>query len=148
MKTIESTFRSVNGKNEIHVVEWIPDGPVRAVLQLAHGVAEYIERYDDFARFMAGHGIAVAGNDHLGHGKSVADPTELGWFGDDNGWNMVVEDMKKLRDQLSEMNRKIGGWQAGFDPFYGAPAVLVVLSERSGGAPVQDGRASTAFWYC
>jgi len=44
-----------------------------------------------------------------------------------------------LRGELSEMNRKIGGWQAGFDPFYGAPAVLVVLSERSGFAPVQDG---------
>jgi len=99
MKVLESTFRSGNGKNDIHVVEWLPDGPVRAVVQIAHGVAEYIDRYDAFARYLAEHGFVVAGNDHLGHGKSIADKSELGWFGEENGWNLVVGDMKKLRDQ-------------------------------------------------
>jgi nitroreductase len=46
---------------------------------------------------------------------------------------------KGLRDRLMEMNRLIGGWQEGFDPFYGAPAVLVVLSNRESPNHVYDG---------
>lgn len=46
---------------------------------------------------------------------------------------------KELRDKLSEINCKIGGWQEGFDPFYGAPAILVVLAEKSVGTRVYDG---------
>ena len=46
---------------------------------------------------------------------------------------------KTLRDRLSEMNRVIGGWDEGFDPFYGAPAVLIVLADRSSYNCVYDG---------
>ena len=46
---------------------------------------------------------------------------------------------KELRDKLSEINRKIGGWQEGFDPFYGAPAILIVLADKSVGTRVYDG---------
>ena len=46
---------------------------------------------------------------------------------------------KELRDRLSEMNRKIGGWDEGFDPFYGAPVVLVVLAEKDWPTHVYDG---------
>ena len=51
---------------------------------------------------------------------------------------IVVTD-KKLRDKISEMNRKIGGWDEGFDPFYGAPAMLIVLSEKDWRNKVYDG---------
>ena len=47
----------------------MPDVPVHAVLQLSHGMCEYIRRYEPMARFYAAHGIALAGNDHLGHGE-------------------------------------------------------------------------------
>ena len=46
---------------------------------------------------------------------------------------------KALRDRLMEMNRKIGGWAEGFDPFYGAPAVLLVLADKSSYNHVYDG---------
>ena len=46
---------------------------------------------------------------------------------------------KELRDRLSEMNRKIGGWDEGFDPFYEAPVVLVVLAEKDWPTHVYDG---------
>ena len=46
---------------------------------------------------------------------------------------------RKLRDRLMEMNRLIGGWQEGFDPFYGAPAVLLVLSNRESPNHIYDG---------
>ena len=38
---------------------------------------------------------------------------------------------KELRDQISEENRKIGGWNEGFDPFYGAPVILIVLADKN-----------------
>ena len=46
---------------------------------------------------------------------------------------------KALRDRLSEMNRQIGGWDAGFDPFYGAPALLIVLADETVATSVYDG---------
>lgn len=46
---------------------------------------------------------------------------------------------KEIRDKLSDANRKIGGWPEGFDPFYGAPAVLVVLADKNMPTHVYDG---------
>lgn len=46
---------------------------------------------------------------------------------------------KTLRDEISEENRKIGGWNEGFDPFYGAPVILIVLADRSIATHVYDG---------
>ena len=46
---------------------------------------------------------------------------------------------KKLRDEISEENRKIGGWEEGFDPFYGAPQMLIVLSDKTVSTHVYDG---------
>ena len=66
-------FLSSDGKTQLHGCIWIPDEKIkfRAVLQIAHGVAEHIERYDDFARYLNEQGIVVAGHDHLGHGRSL-----------------------------------------------------------------------------
>ena len=46
---------------------------------------------------------------------------------------------KEMRDRLSEENRKIGGWDEGFDPFYGAPAILIVLADKSNPTSIYDG---------
>ena len=67
----EFTFPSSDGKTDLHAVDWVPDSPVRAVLQISHGVSEYILRYQALASFLTERGIAVAGHDHLGHGTSV-----------------------------------------------------------------------------
>ena len=69
----EFTFPSADGKTAIHAVEWLPEGAPRAVLQIAHGVSEYVLRYEDFAGYLTERGFAVVGNDHLGHGLSVSD---------------------------------------------------------------------------
>lgn len=95
---IEFFFQSASRGHTIRAVEWRPDGEVKAIVQIAHGVAEYIDRYEDFAAFLCQNGIAVFGNDHLGHGRSVSDESELGWFDENNGWNLVVGDMKRLYD--------------------------------------------------
>jgi len=96
----EYTFTSSDCRTPIHVREWIPEGKVMGVLQISHGVAEYIDRYSDFATFLTTNGFAVVGNDHLGHGKSIVSEDDLGFFSEKDGWTHVVDDMEKLR-QLS-----------------------------------------------
>lgn len=98
------SFLSSNAKTNIRVRRCDPDGEVRGIVQIAHGIAEHVERYDDFARFLAENGFAVFANDHLGHGKSVNDESELGFFAETGGWEMVVEDMRKLHDLASEQH--------------------------------------------
>lgn len=92
----EFTFPSADQKHRIHAVKWVPEGQPRAVLQLIHGIAEYILRYDAFARFMAEHGVYVIGSDHLGHGGSVENDTELGVFAEKDGWDLAVSDIYTL----------------------------------------------------
>ena len=46
---------------------------------------------------------------------------------------------KTLRDEISAENRRIGGWDEGFDPFYGAPVILIVLANKAVPTHVYDG---------
>ena len=68
------TFTSADGATPIHVREWVPDCDINGVVQIAHGINEYIGRYEHFARYLASKGFVVVGNDHLGHGESVLGP--------------------------------------------------------------------------
>ena len=67
----EFYFDSYCGTNKIRAVKWVPDGAPLCVLQIVHGMAEYVERYEEFAAFLVEHNIIVVGEDHLGHGKSM-----------------------------------------------------------------------------
>ena len=89
-------FLSTDGKHKVFARECTPDGEVRAVLQIAHGVAEHIYRYAPFMEFLANHGFAVVANDHLGHGKTAENEQELCFFAEKDGWNDVVSDMDQL----------------------------------------------------
>ena len=95
-------YESSTGKNQIHARICTPDGTPRGIVQIAHGIAEHINRYEDFMRFLAENGFVAVGNDHLGHGKSIARLEEQGIFAENGGWNYVVEDMKKLRELVTE----------------------------------------------
>ena len=98
----EFFYESSTGKNKIRARMCIPDGSPKGVVQIAHGIAEHIDRYEDFMRFLAENAYVAVGNDHLGHGKSIARLDEQGIFAENNGWSFVVEDMKKLREQVRE----------------------------------------------
>ncbi|MEV0247022.1 lysophospholipase [Nocardia sp. NPDC050712] len=90
------TFTSSDGTG-IHVHEWLPAAEVRGVVQIAHGMGEYAERYAHLAERLAGLGYAVYANDHRGHGHSMAGAAgDLG----ENGWNLLVEDMVTLTGEL------------------------------------------------
>ncbi len=94
------TYPSSTGKNTIHARKCVPEGTPKAVVQIAHGIAEYIDRYDEFMAFLAQNGYVAVGNDHLGHGKSITGPGQQGFFAEDLGWMYVVEDMDLLRSQM------------------------------------------------
>ena len=99
----EFTFLSSDGHTQLHGAQWTPaDWEPIAVLQIAHGVAEHILRYDDFARYLNDRGILVAGHDHLGHGKSLPEGGTPVYFGDGSTWNTPVDDVYVLHTRLKE----------------------------------------------
>ncbi len=95
---INFTYPSADGRTLIHAIRWIPDDlePI-GILQIAHGMVEFIDRYDEFARFLNQKGYVVVGNDHLGHGGSVVSHHDLGHFGSVAGYKVLIADMHTLR---------------------------------------------------
>ncbi len=96
VKKKETYIASSNGVDRLHVVVWEPQGEIKGVLQISHGMIEMIERYDRFARYLAGYGIVVAGNDHLGHGLTAAGEDELGYMNAYDGSKAMVCDLHRV----------------------------------------------------
>lgn len=88
-------YKSSDGITQIYATIWIPD-EIKMVFQIAHGMVEHIERYDDFAKFLNNYGILVLGNDHLGHGNSITSDEDFGYFSEENGNENVIKDMYSL----------------------------------------------------
>ncbi len=89
------TYPSADGETEIHYYRYLPEGNPTAILQISHGMGEYLERYEreGFISAMTEHGFVVCGNDHMGHGGSVRDETLHGHITD---FRYVTEDMHSL----------------------------------------------------
>ena len=98
----EYSFPSKTGVADIYAKCWIPSEGAKAIFQIAHGMAEHCERYNDFASYLVSLGFAVAVNDHAGHGKSVKSDDDLGYFGQDGGWDALVEDERTLTEILKK----------------------------------------------
>ena len=79
----------------------LPGAAPRAVIQISHGMCEYIGRYRHLIDFFTAQGFAVAGNDHLGHGTS-APPEDRGHFADKNGYRCILADLKTMNDKLHQ----------------------------------------------
>ncbi len=93
----DAYFMSSTGVNKIHCSIWQDnEKEPKALIQIAHGVSEYIDRYDDFARFLAENGYIVCGNDHIGHGKSVDSLNDLGFTTEEDGDKRMIDDMHTL----------------------------------------------------
>lgn len=105
MKYTHFKFTSNDGV-DIQAAKWqIKNAAkVKGVVQIAHGMAEHIQRYDRFAQALLDAGYIVYGNDHRGHGKTAGAVANIGYFADKNGWNLVVEDMKELTKILKQEN--------------------------------------------
>lgn len=98
----ESRFKSSDGIHNCYYITATPREEPKGILQISHGMCEYIDRYRDFALFMADNGYIVCGNDHLGHGKTADSPDDLGYFAEKNGWQCAVEDLHRLTRIMKE----------------------------------------------
>lgn len=104
-KKREYYFKSCDKINRVHAIEWAPeDGNVKAVIQIVHGMAEHIDRYEDFALFMAEKGFLVTGEDHLGHGKTAATEADLGYFASERAKELLVGNVHKLKKYVQSKN--------------------------------------------
>ena len=87
------------GAGRIHYSCWTPEGQPKGVVQILHGIAEHVQRYDHFARFLNSQGFLVVADDHMGHGASLEEGGVRGYF--HGGWFSAVEDSCRLmRDTM------------------------------------------------
>ncbi len=93
-ETSASTFSFMNDGVEIAGERRLPDGPPKAAVVVAHGMAEHAARYGRFADELAAHGYAVYAHDQRGHGRT-AGAENVGWAGAD-GWNAFLRDLERL----------------------------------------------------
>ncbi|MCI8401163.1 MAG: alpha/beta hydrolase [Lachnospiraceae bacterium] len=100
MRKEEFGIRSKDQRHILHGIIWIPEGEVKAVLQVVHGMVEFIDRYDGFARYLCGLGIAVIGHDHLGHGLTAGRDEDLGYFAREGGEQLIIEDMYQVTEEM------------------------------------------------
>jgi len=90
------SFLSSDGKNTIATYRMEPEGQVRGIVQICHGMCEHIGRYERFAAFLCAHGFAVGGNDHLGHGQTAATLEDLGYMAKRDGVDLVLSDLHTM----------------------------------------------------
>ena len=90
-------FPSHDGETTIHACIWAPEGEIKGVVQIIHGMAEYAARYAPFAEFLNKHGFLVCADDHLGHGQSVKSKDDLGYFNKKRDTGIIIEDIRALQ---------------------------------------------------
>lgn len=111
MKTEIFEFAGYNGII-LPAYLWLPDGEVKAVLQITHGMTEHMGRYEAFARYLCSMGITVAGFDLRGHGKNPGD-AEVVSFGE-GGWAASIEDMRLFYELLEQRLTVVPHYMLGF----------------------------------
>jgi len=99
-------YLSSDRKTKIHFHEWLPEGHPKAVVQLSHGITEHIGRYGKLAEELVAKNYAVAGNDHLGHGKSEQPECYK--------WEYLVKDTHRLQDYLRQQYPTVPYYVIGF----------------------------------
>ena len=102
MRKEEFTFDSRDGVHKLWAVRYLPEGEPKAIVQIVHGMAEYVERYEGFAEYLTERGFMVTGEDHLGHGRSVPEGETYGYFCPQDPATVVVRDVHRLKKMNQE----------------------------------------------
>ncbi len=142
-------FKSANGVNNIAYYIYAPDAAQptpSAIVQISHGMTEYVERYEHFAAFLCDNGVVMCGNEHLGHKGSVTNDSELGFFADKAGYKCVVEDVHNMTRIIKEryphlpcvlLGHSMGSFVARlYLQSYGDELCGAVLCGTNGGSPL------------
>lgn len=128
---------------QIYIKHWFNENEhPKAIVQLSHGMAEHIERYAPFARFLLSKGIFVYGNDHRGHGHTGNNTHSMGFFAEENGFDRVVEDLYQINQAIHEsypdvpvimLGHSMGSFLARrYIQLYGHSIVGLVISGTGG----------------
>jgi alpha-beta hydrolase superfamily lysophospholipase len=140
MQSSTFTLTTPDG-TDVFVNRWLPDGDPRAIVQIAHGLAEHSSRYARFAQRLTDRGYAVYGSDHRGHGKTSS---PRGSFAEKDGWQTVIDDLHAVTDKAREehpdlpvvlVGHSMGSFiSRGYAAQYGRELAGLVLSGTAGGA--------------
>lgn len=103
----EGSFLSANGTSTVYYTVWTPDCTPSAMIQLSHGMCEHMGRYEEIAHYLCRQGYVVFGNDHIGHGRSVASNDELGYFAPKDGDLCLVRDLATMNRLMKEKYRSL-----------------------------------------
>ena len=118
IKFEELTYLSADGHTRVHGYIWSPtEGVLRGIVQIAHGMCEYVQRYDALARRFCEQGFVFCGNDHLGHGNTAFDDDDLGFTAPRGGAEYLVEDLHTMsalvRDRFADLPLVLYGHSMG-----------------------------------
>lgn len=97
----DGQFPSVGGEGIIHTIVWLPEGEVRAVLQIVHGMQEYAARYEETAAWFCERGYAVCAHDQLGHGESLIGG-KFGYFGEKDTTDTLAGDVIEMKKRMKK----------------------------------------------
>ena len=110
----EISFLSSDNKNNIHAICCIPkNGQYTKILQIIHGMTEYIDKYIPFMEYLVSYGFIVVGHDQLGHGNSFTSSDDKGYFGEPDPDKLLIEDIHKLRLITQEKYKNIPYFMLG-----------------------------------
>ena len=93
IQVIEKEVLSSDKQHQLKGKIYLPEGEAKGLLHVVHGMCEYIGRYDSFMREIAEEGYITFGYDHLGHGYTAKDNSELGFIAHENGWQKLIDDV-------------------------------------------------------
>ena len=96
MATYKEEMMTEGLGHPLFVREWLPEGDIRGLVQLCHGMAEHSARYAKLGEYLASYGYAAFCHDHRGHGKTCREGEVLGYFGETGGWDALVNDAVAL----------------------------------------------------
>jgi alpha-beta hydrolase superfamily lysophospholipase len=139
-----STFAIVRDGAAIFVRRWTPESPPKAIVQIAHGLAEHSARYERLAAALSDAGYAVYASDHRGHGPACA-PADLGLFAEEDGWRKCIDDLWAVNRRIAAdfprapivfMGHSLGSIMGQqFIAEHGGELAGAVLSGTSGSPP-------------
>ena len=100
---IDKHIPSTDGIHTLRGKVYLPEGEIRGILQISHGMAEHIARYAEFMTYLAENGFIAAAHDHIGHGLTAENAEELGFFAEKDGWRTVCRDVIAFSKSLKEV---------------------------------------------
>lgn len=96
-------FPSADGKSTVAAHVFAPKSkPIKGIVQLAHGMVDHVQRYEELAAYLTERGYVFAGNDHLGHGLTASSDEDLGYFAESNSISYILKDMHTLNRRLRD----------------------------------------------